>query len=514
MNTTDSHHTPAAPLDSAPVPQLTAHHEAPPNKLRRRWLIRGGILTTIALGVFWFSGSKTKPSVLGPNGQGPLTAPVLSASFLQEVVERGEIASSSNVEIRCQVQSKLAAGTPIIQIVPEGSYVKEGDFLVKLDDAGLNTDLVQQQIATNSSRALMVEARTDFEAAQLALEEYESGTFHQEEGILISDQFVAQENVRRAEEYLRYSERLAARGYVTEVQLEADRFGVEKARKELDNATTKLDVLHRYSKQKNINRLKANVETAEARLRSRENSHNLDLEREKSLQDQLSKCDIKAPTSGQVVYANLPSGEPLIAEGKLVRERQVIIRLPDPKRMQVIARINESRIDKVKVGMKAKIRLDAFTNTELTGIVRSVSEYPLPALSVYSTTKEYGAEVYIDESPTGIRSGMTAQVAIEVQRIESALQVPIQAVLERGKRFFCFVANESVEAREVTLGAANDQSVIIERGLAPGEQVILAPQSYEASVTLPEAPAPTAKPASKPTSEKSTKLAESTSAAR
>jgi len=84
--------------------------------------------------------------------------------------------------------------------------------------------------------------------------------------------------------------------------------------------------------------------------------------------------------------------------------------------MQVIARINESRIDKVKVGMRAKIRLDAFANSELTGVVRTVSEYPLPALSVYSTTKEYGAEVYIDETPTGVRCGMTAQVAIEVQR--------------------------------------------------------------------------------------------------
>ena len=62
-----------------------------------------------------------------------------------------------------------------------------------------------------------------------------------------------------------------------------------------------------------------------------------------------------------MVYANAgSSGEPLIAEGKLVRERQIIIRLPDPKRMQVIARVNESRIDRVKIGMPVRIRLDAF----------------------------------------------------------------------------------------------------------------------------------------------------------
>jgi HlyD family secretion protein len=510
MNTPDSSPlpTPAPGSPSAPA------HSPAPRRRRRKWLIPAGLLASAALGFLWLGTSQPKKSVLGPNGQGPLTATATHAPFLQEVLERGEITSSSNVEIRCQVQSKITAGTPIIQIVDEGAYVKEGDFLVKLDDAGLRADLTQQQITTNSSRAVMVEARTDFEAAQLALEEYESGTFQQEEGLLISDRFITQENVRRAEEYLRYSERLAARGYVTEVQLEADRFAVQKAKREFDNSTTKLEVLHRYTKQKNINRLKANVETAGARLRARENSHNLDEERETTLQDQLAKCVITAPTSGQVIYANPPTGEPLIAEGKLVRERQIIIRLPDPKRMQVLARVNESRIGRVKVGMRAKIRLDAFTNTELTGVVRSVSEYPLPAASVYSTTKEYGAEVYIDESPAGIRSGMTAQVAIEVQRQEEALQVPIQAVLERGKRFFCFVAGENLEAREVTLGPANDQSVIIKKGLEPGEHVLLAPQSYETSVTLPKARAAVAKPTSKSPAEKAPKLAGSASSNR
>ena len=417
----------------------------------------------------------------------PMTAPAASASFLQEVLERGEVASSSNVEVRCQVQSKALIGTPILEIVPEGTYVQEGEFLLRLDDSALQADLVQQQIACNSSRALEIEGLADFEAAKLALEEYESGTFLQDKGLLESERFVAQENLRRAEEYLSYSIRLADRGYVTGVQLEADRFAVEKARKELENSSTKLSVLHRFTKLKTTNRLKANVETAEARWRSRQNSHNLDEERLKALEDQLAKCRILAPTSGQVVYANLPSGEPLIAEGKPVRERQIIVRLPDPKRMQVLARINESRIDRVRVGMGAKIRMDAFPNTVLTGTVRSVSEYPLPAASPYSTIKEYGAEITIDDAPTGARSGMTAQAAIQVERLENVLQVPVQAVLERGKRFFCVVeADGEIVAKEVKVGSANEQSVIISAGLAEGEQVVLAPQTYESKLSLPK----------------------------
>lgn len=457
-------------------------------RVRRRPLV-WGIGAAGCLGaMFAVTGGSAKHTKWNSSTTPPVTAAAVAAPFLQEVVERGEVESSSNVEIRCLVQSRSSAGTAIIQIVPEGAYVKEGEFLVKLDDSGLRADLVMQQIASNTSRAAVVGAQADFDATKLALQEYESGTFRQAEEALESEEFVAKENLRRAEEYLRYSEKLAARGYVTEVQLEADRFAVEKARKELGATSTKLEVLHRYTKLKTVNRLKADVETMEARLKSLENSHKLDLERQKTLEEQLANCVIKAPTSGQVVYANPASGEPIIAEGKLVRERQIIIRLPDPKRMHVIARVNESRIDRVKKGMPVRIRLDAFPEQELQGTVRDISEYPLPAVSSYSTMKEYAAEIDIHEPPPGVRSGMTAQASIEIEKLERAVQVPLPAVLERGKRFFCLVTQgDQLTAQEVSVGPANDQAVIIENGLNEGDQVLLAPQAYESSVTLPDA---------------------------
>ena len=55
--------------------------------------------------------------------------------------------------------------------------MKEGDFLVKLDDSALQAELVQQQIASNTSRALAVEAQADFEAAKLALAGIRVGHF-------------------------------------------------------------------------------------------------------------------------------------------------------------------------------------------------------------------------------------------------------------------------------------------------------------------------------------------------
>jgi HlyD family secretion protein len=462
-----------------------------PTLSRRRWIFAGCALA-LAAGALGLRGKGSHGRAVAAASESSLTAPVTIGPFLKEVIERGEVQSSSNVEIRCQVPSRGIGGVPILQIVSEGTYVKQGDFLARLDDSALQTDLLQQQIACNTSRSLLVDAAAELEAAKLALDEYESGPFRQDEQTLESEEFVAKENVRRAEEYVRYSEKLVARGYATEVQLEADRFAVEKARKELEVVRTKLDVLRRITKKKTITQLAAAVQMAEARLSSREATAKLDEQRLAQIQDYIEKCVIKAPTSGQVVYANdgvSATGEPLIAEGKPVRERQVIVRLPDPRRMRVLTRVNEARIDLVRKGMAARIAVDAFPHTELSGVVQSVSEYPMPSAIPYSTIKEYAAEVEIRNPPDELRSGMTAKVAIEATSVDEAVQVPLQAVIERDDRFFCLLPGEdgAVEAREVELGPANDAMVVIKRGLEPDEQVFLAPQNYEKQVTLPAA---------------------------
>jgi HlyD family secretion protein len=138
--------------------------------------------------------------------------------------------------------------------------------------------------------------------------------------------------------------------------------------------------------------------------------------------------------------------------------------------------------------MQARVAVDALPGTILTGTVQSVSEYPLPSTIPYATIKEYAAEVEIIKPPRELRTGMTAKVAIEATTIDQALQVPLQAVIQRDDRFFCFLPglDRGVEAREVKLGPANDAMVVIKSGLEPQEQVFLAPQNYEKQVTLPE----------------------------
>ena len=422
---------------------------------------------------------------------------VVRKEFRLEIVEPGEIESAHNVDVLCEVKSRNSAGVNILEIVPEGSQVEKGDFLVRLDDSALQKDLLTQRIDVHQAKASLVQAEADYEAAKLAMDEYLSGSYRQDLEQLEGAVFVARENLRRAQEYHDYSQKLAVKGYISETQLEADSFAVEKSRKDLDLSLTKLDVLKVHSRKAKVNDLNASIQTAEARLLSRRNSYELEVAQEAEIEEQISKCLIKAPASGEVTYANRNTSSSsssdgiLIEEGRPVRERQAIIRLPDPSNMRVLAKVNESRIEQVKLGMPVEISIFAARELVLRGYVEKVGEYPIPSASRYTAhIKEYATEVLIENPPKGLRPGMTAKVRVLVEQIPSALQVPLHAVLRVKGASYCLVVDESgnLQARVVRLGSANDSSTVVESGLSEGEQLVVNASEFRDIVTFPANP--------------------------
>jgi HlyD family secretion protein len=367
------------------------------------------------------------------------------------------------------------------------------DLLVRLDSSALEDKLIQQQITCNSSDASVTQARNNYETAQIAKEEYVEGTFKQSVLTKESKIFVAQEELRKAEDTLAFNREQLAMGYVTELQVQADEFRVEKAKKDLLEAQTDLKVLAEYTQKKMLGELESDIKIAKARLDSEEHTHKMNLEKLADVQEQIDKCTIRAPQAGQVVYANITDRrggqEVIIEEGTKLRERQEIIRLPDSKNMQVKANINEARVSMVKVGMPAIIELDAFPDLKLHGEVEKLSEYPLPSSWFSGNVKEYETVVRINDFPKDLqmRPGMTAKVSIRVNRLDDVLTVPVQAVFEHGGKHYCVLRDgDGLEARQVTIGATNDKAVVIQEGLEQGMQVVLGAALFRDEIDLPE----------------------------
>lgn len=441
---------------------------------------------------------------------GPVTKEVLRGPFDHIVLEQGEVESSSNIEIRCEVKSRNSAGTQVLWVIPEGSHVKKGDVIVKLDASALERERDTQLIALNTSEALVIQADNTLEAAKIARIEYLEGTFRQEEQEAESAVFVAKQNLRTAQLSFVSGERLAAKGVVSNLQLEGDQFAVDKAQKDFDAATTRLTVLRKYTQEKNLKQFDSDIATSSAKFESEKSSNELEKKKLRDIEDQMAKCEILAPADGQVVYANVQSSrgsgsEFVLEPGANVREGQVIIRLPDPSQMQVKAKVNESRVTLLKAGMQVVIKLDAFGEAPpLHGEVTRVNQYAEPGSWFSSQVKEYATFVRIDDPPPGIRPGLSAAVSVYVEQRPDALQVPVQSIFEHGNELYCLVKNASrgdqisLEPRRVRIGSSNDSFVTIENesivegadgikeGLAPKELVVMDPRKYEKLVKLPE----------------------------
>ena len=70
-----------------------------------------------------------------------MTEFVTRGPFDHIVLEQGEIESSSNNEVKCAVKARGYSGTPIISVLDEGTLVKKGDPICKLDSSALEDEL-------------------------------------------------------------------------------------------------------------------------------------------------------------------------------------------------------------------------------------------------------------------------------------------------------------------------------------------------------------------------------------
>lgn len=412
-------------------------------------------------------------------------------NFELTVTERGEIEAFDVTEVRSLVKAPTSSGNAILKIVPEGTVVKKGDFLVELDSSTQQVNRTTQKIAVNAAKALEVEAHNTFDTAVIAKREYLEGTNLQERQLIESEMFVAEENLNRAKEYFTYSQKLASKGYVNENQLEADRFAVEKAKKDLDTAKTKLHVLDEFTKPKMLSTLEAAIQIAKAKWDSTQSSLKLEEEKLADLDDQIAKCSITAPQDGIVKYAHVMNGrgdqEFIVEEGAIVRERQTIIRLPNADSMRVNVTVNESLVQYVKPGLEALISPVGMGDRMLHGVVEKVNQYAEPTGWRQANVKEYKAYVAIENPTPDLRTGMTAAVTIQCAEVPNALQVPVQSVYAHGSKFYCFVyENGQWEAREVKPGPTNDKFFVIDSGLNEGEHVAMNPRAYLKEVNLPK----------------------------
>lgn len=320
---------------------------------------------------------------------------------------------------------------------------------------------------------------------------------------LENDMVLAGEEVGLAQTQLEGTQRLFERDFITRNDLDNDALRLRRQTIASESAETSKELFIKYEFPKESERLLSNYEEslrklerthrlavsqlaqAEARLKSSEARYALQTRRRDEIKTQIEKCIIVAEREGLVVYGGGEDrwrNEDQIQEGATVRERQVIITIPDTTQMGVNVKVHESFIQRVARGQKARIRVDANPESPLTGEVVKVGLLPdsqsrwlSPDIKVYST------QVAIDGAATWIRPGMSAEVEIIAEVLEPVLQIPIQAVQRRDGKTVCYVSRIgfSAERREIEVGTFNTSMIEVRSGLEEGETVLLRPPAWD-----------------------------------
>ncbi|MEX1042925.1 MAG: HlyD family efflux transporter periplasmic adaptor subunit [Pirellulaceae bacterium] len=406
---------------------------------------------------------------------GALTHEVARERLQVTVTDDGNVESARNIDIKCDV----AGGGTILWIVEDGKEVSQGEEIIRLDTAEIYDQLNAQRILYERALAAKIQAEEDFEAAKLTVSEYAKGLSVELLQQIESEIKIAEQNLSTAQDMLQYSKRMSRKGYVSALQREADVFAVERAQLDMENAQTRKMVLQEYTRPKMIREFEAIRDANEAKMRSEEAAFALEKGRLERLERQLDNCIIKAPQSGMVVYANETgrrgSDAATIEEGAIVRERQTIVRLPDLNRMQVKVLVHESKVDRVQIGMPAKVVIQG---REFQGKVSSIANQPEPTGWFSASVKEYATMVNIEGEQEGLRPGLTAFVEIMVADVSNVLTVPVSSVVEQGRNYYAWVATANgPERRVLSLGRTNDKMIEVVDGVVEGERVLRNPRA-------------------------------------
>jgi multidrug efflux pump subunit AcrA (membrane-fusion protein) len=147
--------------------------------------------------------------------------------------------------------------------------------------------------------------------------------------------------------------------------------------------------------------------------------------------------------------------------------------------MVVDTEINEIDVREIKKGSPVNITVEAYPGEIFHGKVLrigSLAKRKREASGAMSRIKVFDVTVGADEKDSRLKPGLTAAVDFIVDQLRDVVSIPVGAVhSDKGGNFVLLSNNGKVEKRRILLGPSNENSVVVTKGLNPGEQISLSP---------------------------------------
>ncbi len=396
----------------ADLAKLRINRDAPPPGVRSA-LVRNLILLLIvalliALGV-WYMRARSVPVVQVATAGAPVGVGSGSIAGATSVTANGYVVARTKASV-----SAKAAGRLAYLGVSEGSFVKKGVVIARLDNADFEAAISQAEATVAANEAGLIEAASDRD--QLVRDAKRQSEIRAQNVNLISQQ---------------------------ELDLALSRAAQAEAR---------------------VNAAAARKRVAEAGLRlALANNDN---------------TIIRAPFTGTVLRKDAEVGEVVAPSVGGGLTRGAVVTMADLTTLEVEVDVNEAYIARISNGLGARITLDAYPDTSFNGKVRQVvptadRQRATVQVKVSITDRdarilpEMGAKVDFLQSDQAV-SGAPQLAARAIVR------VPTDAVREEGgKSVVWIVRDQKLTRREIEAGPVSAGFREVRSGLSGGEQLLV-----------------------------------------
>jgi RND family efflux transporter MFP subunit len=393
-----------------------------PRPARGKWMALAAALVLLAVGGWWWSRANAAPEVetvraaVQQPTHGQAGAPILTAS--------GYVVARRKAVVSAKIQGRLAELR-----VEEGSRVAEGETIARLESADFEANLVR--------------SRARVESVKLQIEAYAARIRS------------AEVNLAEARRQAALAERLWAEQVASVDERDATRARVAAAAAALASAQAD----HASSR--------SELAQAEADVRLN--------------QALFDNTIIKAPFAGTVVRKMAEVGEsvaPIPPGVNISTASGAIVALADLDTLEVEVDVAESNVARLKGEQPAEVAVEAFPDRKFRAVLRQV----IPTAD--RTRATVMVKVTILDKDPDLKPEMSARATF-LERPSSAatsngppiVTVPQQAVVSRNGKTQVFEVgtDNTVRARPVVVGPAQQGQVVVREGLAGTEVLVSRP---------------------------------------
>ena len=188
-----------------------------------------------------------------------------------------------------------------------------------------------------------------------------------------------------------------------------------------------------------------------------------------------SHATLRAPFDGVITKYD-------VAQGELVEPERELFTVADLSSVWVLADIFEKDIAKIRTGLGATVRVDAYPDRTFSGSVTHIGDLIDPQ------TRTAKARVVLANTDSALKLDMFARVSIPTRADDDLVLIPAGAVQTIDNQAAVFVPQENNRflKRDVELGPASDGWVVIKSGLKAGEAIVTSGSFYLKTALLRE----------------------------